>query len=278
MVLAAAFVGIAFTTWIATHTAIQGWGRYRERFVETAQRDLNRMYVFIDGRRVFLYNAFVIVVVPFVTYTITGRLLFAVIAGVLALWLPKFVLRYLYRRRLRIFDEQLPDGLTMIASAMRAGASLPIAIEGMVRETRGPVSQEFSMVLREQRMGVALDQAFENVASRVPSEDLTLVVAAARVAREVGGSLAEIFERLADTLRQKAIMEGKIRSLTSQGKMQGWVVGLLPIGIVVVLYQMEPEAMYPLFSSLAGWGVLLFITVMELMGAFMIKKIVSIDV
>ena len=166
----------------------------------------------------------------------------------------------------------------MMAGAMRAGASLPLAIEAMVREVQAPLSQEFGLVLREQRMGIPLDEAFENLGKRVPSPDLGLVVAAARIARDVGGNLSEVFNRLADTLRQKAVMEGKIKALTSQGKLQGWIVGLLPLGMILVLYQMEPGAMLPLFISVLGWAVLAVIAVLELMGAFMIRKIVTIDV
>lgn len=278
LVLGVVFIFTIFGTWVVVTTSIRLWKSYRENFTAKARENLHTMFVFVDARRVFVFNVVAIVVVPIAVYLVTGRIFFAVALGILVLFMPKLTYRYLYKRRLEQFEQQLPDGLSMVAGAMRAGASLPMAIEGMVRETEGPISQEFSLVLREQRMGVALDEAFENLGDRVPSGDLNLVVSAARIARDVGGNLSEIFDRLADTLRQKAVMEGKIKALTSQGKLQGWVVGLLPIGIMAVLYQMEPEAMLPLFTSIGGWAVLTVIAVLELMGAFMIKKIVTIDI
>ena len=118
----------------------------------------------------------------------------------------------------------------------------------------------------------------ENLGERVKSEDLALVLTAARIGRDVGGNIAEIFDRLSSTLRQKQSTEGKIEALTSQGKLQGWVVGMLPVGMIIVLYQMEPVAMKPLLTSLFGWMVLAVIVVLELLGIFMIRKIVAIDI
>lgn len=278
LVLGIVFVGAMLGAWMLVTTAMRLWGNYRENFTTKVQTNLHTMFVFVDARRAFLFNVFGIVIVPVAVYLITQKLFFAVVLGASVFYMPRLIYRYLHIRRLARFEQQLPDGLNMIAGAMRAGASLPMAVEGMVRETEGPISQEFSLVLREQRMGVTMDAAFENLGDRVPSADLNMVVAAARIARDVGGNLSEIFDRLADTLRQKAVMEGKIRALTSQGKLQGWVVGLLPIGIMAVLYQMEPTAMLPLFTSIGGWAVLAVIGVLELMGAFMIKKIVTIDI
>ena len=114
--------------------------------------------------------------------------------------------------------------------------------------------------------------------NRVKSKELDIVITASRISRDVGGNLAEIFERISSTMFEKMSMEGKIKALTSQGKLQGWVVGLLPAGMVFALYQMEPESMAPLFNSVFGWGVLLIFFTLELLGMFMIKKIVSIDV
>lgn len=251
---------------------------YREHFTATARDELQKLFVFMDARRVFLFNLAAFGIVPVAVYFATNTLLFALIGGLVFFFVPRFAWRHLFRRRIERFEHDLPDALGMVAGSMRAGASFTVATEGMVREIKGPISQEFSLVLREQRMGITLDESLENLAKRLPSEDLLLVVAATRIAREVGGSLAEICERLADTIRQKHIMEGKIKALTSQGKLQGWVVGLLPIAIMWVLYQMETDAMRPLFHSIGGWATLAVIGLLELLGIVFIRKIVSIDI
>ena len=181
-------------------------------------------------------------------------------------------------RRMRKLALQLPDALTMMAGSLRAGASLQQALDMVVKESPAPVSQEFSMLLREQRLGLALEDSLRGMAQRLEVEEIDLFVSAMSIAKEVGGNLSESLERLSDTLRAKAAMEGKIRALTSQGKLQGVIVGALPIFLAGILYVMEPEAMRPMFTTVYGWGVMAAIFVLLLLGGFFIKKIVTIDV
>src|SRR6202011_4717515 len=119
-----------------------------------------------------------------------------------------------------------------------------------------PLSQELGVVVQEQRLGVALEDALETMATRLKLEEIELVVTAMTIAREVGGNLAETLDRLAGTLRAKSTMEGKIRSLTSQGKLQGVIVGLLPVFLMLVLSYMQHDAMAPLFNTWVGYLVL----------------------
>ena len=125
--------------------------------------------------------------------------------------------------------ESLPDVLAQVSGSMRSGSTLNSAIETMVNESKGPVGQEFALLLKEQKMGISQQDALENLGERINSEDVDLVVTAALIARDVGGNLAETFERLSIMLRKKIEMEGKIKALTSQGKLQGWVVSMLPL-------------------------------------------------
>ena len=116
------------------------------------------------------------------------------------------------------------------------------------------------------------------MAQRLNTEEIDLFVSAVSIAREVGGNLSETLDRLASSLRTKLAMEGKIRALTSQGKLQGIIVGLLPVFLAAILYVMDPVAMRPLFTTLYGWGVMGALFVMLMLGAFFIRKIVTIDV
>jgi tight adherence protein B len=192
--------------------------------------------------------------------------------------LPRITWAVMRRRRRARLTVQLPDGMNMMAGSLRAGASLQMALGLVVTEAPAPLSQEFSLLLREQRLGLALEDSLRGMSQRLEMEEVDLFVSALTIAKEVGGNLSEILERLAATLRQKATMEGKIRALTSQGKLQGIVVGLLPVFLAGALYLMDPVAMLPLFTTLYGWGVLAVVFVMLLLGAFFIKKIVTIDV
>ncbi len=182
------------------------------------------------------------------------------------------------KKRLHQFEEQLPDALMMLAGGLRAGSSLNSAIQHLVMEAPNPMAQEFSLMLREQRLGVSLEQSLNNLARRIPTPTTVLVISAMRIATETGGSLAETLERTAHTIRCRLQIEGKINALTSQGKLQAWVVGLLPILLMLVLNQLEPEAMSLLWNSRLGWGTLAIIGFLECLGIYFIRKIIAIDV
>jgi tight adherence protein B len=252
--------------------------RYREQFTQTSQVTLEDMFLFIDPQRLFYINAIGIILVPLMVLLATGNGLLTTVSGVVVLVAPRLIYAWMGKRRRARFAVQLPDALTMIANALRAGASLQMSLDAVVRESAPPISQELGLVVREQRLGVALEDALEGMARRVTSQDFDLVVSAIVIAKEVGGNLSETLERLAGTLRAKAIMEGKIDALTSQGKMQGIVVGLLPVFLAAILTFMDPVAMAPLYNTIWGWAAMGAVLVLEMIGAFFIRKIVNIDV
>jgi tight adherence protein B len=254
------------------------FAKQRERLHQEAQTSLKDMFIFVDPAKLFAYNIVAFFVVPALLWALIGNPVISVAAAVGIMVLPRMAVNRLRKRRLTTFERQLPDALLMISGSLRAGAGLTVAIESMVSESRPPISQEFDLLLREQRVGVDFDSALQNMEKRIPLQDFVMVVAGLRISREVGGNLADILESLADTLRRKHTMEGKINSLTAQGRVQGVVMTGLPIFLMLVLSQMEPEAMAPLFNSLVGWGVLAVIAVMEMVGYFFISKITNIDV
>ena len=263
--------------WVLRVTPAMG-AHYNRAYASGTQATLSKLFVFIDSKRLLAVNLGALILIPCAIYLTTGNVLFTLVAVIATLVAPRYTLRMMAKQRMDALERALPDALAQIAGAMRAGSTLLIAMENMVRETKGPISQEFSMVLKEQRLGVPIEQAMENLANRVRSENVDLVVAASLVAKDVGGNLAEIFERLSSTLREKIAMEGKIKALTAQGKLQGWVVGMLPVGMILVLSQMESAAISTLFYSVGGWIWLGGIVVLLLLGMLFIRRIVNIDV
>lgn len=251
---------------------------YQVRFTDAAKVGLEDMFLFINPRKLFFANVIVFFVVPLLLLLSTGNIGVAGLGMILMLFAPRALYRWLQKRRKYKFQDQLPDTMTMVASSLRAGASLQMAFEVIVQEQPAPISQELGLVVREQKLGVALEDSLQAMGERIDLEDFNLVISAIVIAKEVGGNLSEILDRLANTLRAKAVMEGKIRALTSQGKLQGIVVGLLPIALGCVLYEMDPDSMQPMFNTFYGWAVVGGIILMETLGAFMIKKIVTIDV
>ena len=133
-------------------------------------------------------------------------------------------------------------------------------------------------MLREQRLGVTLDEALGSLERRMGGDDLRLVVAAIRIAGDSGGNLAETLERLADTIRRKLGVEGKIRALTAQGRLQGWVMTSLPLAVCAALFVIDPVAMRPLFDTWQGWIVCAVVVLLEIAGLFFIRRIMDIDI
>lgn len=252
--------------------------RYREDFTHQASSNMADMFMFVDPHRLFRINLIALVVAPILTWVLLRDPVTSIGMFVLILVLPTYVYRSMRAKRLARIEQQLPDALTMVSGALRAGASLSIALDNLVAEQPAPISQEFEILTREQRIGVEFDTSLANMEKRIPLQDFRMLTTALRINREVGGNLAETVESLADTLRRKSTMEGKIRSLTAQGKLQGIVMTGLPVLLGVLLNFLEPAAMSKLWTTGVGWMVLTVIIVMELMGYAMIKKITSIDV
>jgi tight adherence protein B len=277
-VTAAVAIAITLLTWSLFDIGTNGLSRYRRVFTERTNVNLRELFLFIEPERLFMLNLSLMLLVGVATWVLTGSWFLAVFALVLTGLVPRFLLRFLRRRRLEAMELQLPDTLLMLAGGMKAGVSLTQAIQQLVLESRPPVSQEFDLVLREQRLGVALDVALENLNQRVPLQSVTLTVSAMRIAAETGGQLAETLERASQTLRTKLAMEGKIRALTSQGKLQAIVVGALPLFLMYVLNKMEPEAMNLMFTTQTGYATLAVIALLEFFGVLIIRKIVDIDV
>ena len=251
---------------------------YKETFTSSASSNTADMFLSVDPNQLFVLNLCAMVVLPVLVWFITGDIAATLTMLAIIILLPAFVYRSIRKKRLKRFEKQLPDGLAMISGAMRAGASLNIALEGMVKEQPAPLSQEFELFLKEQRLGVEFDVSLKKMQERIPIPDFNMLVTALLINREVGGNLAETMEILGDTLRKKEMMEGKIEGLTAQGKLQGIVMTGLPVFLGVLLNFMEPEAMSKLWTTTIGWIVLTIIIIMEALGYFIINKITSIDV
>jgi tight adherence protein B len=273
---------IAIAALVAVWTVFQLMGnvlaRQRATIDQEAQSSLKDMFIFVDPAKMFRLNAIALFAVPTLIWFATSNLVFVVAAAVVIILLPRLAVGFLKKKRRRRLELQLPDALLMVSGSMRAGAALTVALESMVAESQPPLSQEFELLLREQRVGVDFDTALRNMEARIALQDYTMMISALRISREVGGNLADILESLADTLRRKHTMEGKIDALTAQGRMQGIVMTGLPIFLIFVLRFMEPDAMAPLFNTFYGWIVLGVVGVMEMIGYFFIRKIVNIDV
>jgi tight adherence protein B len=214
-----------------------------------------------------------------------GNPLFLLIGALLGFLLPRFWLGRRKSGRLGAFNKQLPDTITLIANALRAGSSFLQAIELVVRESRPPISTEFGRVIREVNLGLPFDQALENMVRRVRSDDLELMATAISIQHQVGGNLAEILDSIAYTIRERVRIKGEIRTLTAQQRLSGYVVAGLPIGLAGFLFVAAPGFMSPMFDDRlqviglpAGVIILMIGGFMMFLGFLFIRKIVDIEV
>jgi tight adherence protein B len=207
------------------------------------------------------------------------------VGGFIGFVLPRFWLARRRNSRLGAFNKMLPDTITLIANALRAGSSFLQAIELVVRESRPPISTEFARVIREVNLGLPFDQALENMVRRVRSDDLELMATAISIQHQVGGNLAEILDSIAFTIRERVRIQGEIRSLTAQQRLSGYVVGFLPIALAGFLFVAAPGFMTPMFQrppeliGLPGGVIILILGgVMMFIGFMIIRRIVDIEV
>lgn len=250
---------------------------YRSSFITNIGGRLARNFVLTNPRSLFGISLGCAALSGTAGYAMLGPA-GAVAATALSLTGPWLFAKRIASKRRKRFVYQLPDALLALASALRAGCTLSRGLELMAERQPAPLNQEFTIVLAEYRVGRPLAESLDDMHRRICAPELQLMNTAVNVSRRVGGNLADTLESLARTLQEKAHMEAKIDALTSMGRAQGWVVGLLPIFIGLVLYQQQPERMSLLFTQWYGWIVLGVVAAMTTVAAWMIRKIVNIDV
>jgi tight adherence protein B len=270
-------VSAAIAATLAAGTIWRAVVVYRRAFIANIGASLRKSFIVANPRSLFLISVALTLASGSVAYAVIGPVGVA-LATVASLAGPGLLARHIARQRRKRFVYQLPDALLALASAMRAGCNLSRGLELMAARQPAPLSQEFTIVLAEHRVGRPLAASLSDLRRRISASELDLMNTAMNVSRRVGGNLADTLESLARTLQEKAQIEGKIDALTAMGRAQGWVVGLLPIFIGLVLYQQQPERMSLLFTQWYGWVVLAVVVAMMTVAAWMIRKIVNIDV
>jgi tight adherence protein B len=189
--------------------------------------------------------------------------------------LPVLVVVFKARRRLAAIDEQLPDLLVTLAASLKAGHSFRQGIQAVVDEGQPPASKEFKRVLTETQLGRPMDDALSDMAARVGSKNLSFVVTAVTIQRQVGGSLAGIFDMVADAVRNRQQFARKIRSLTAMGRASAYVLCGLPFFVLGTSTLLNREYMDPLYSTSTGHKLMILGLVMMAVGTLMLRKIVS---
>ncbi|MEI7945381.1 MAG: type II secretion system F family protein [bacterium] len=252
---------------------IQSWNNPMNRFISD-----QRLVQFRVSSAVMLGGVF------------TGILLFASVTNPL-IWIPiaagmGFVgwmspfwyYNWKLTDRKNKFENRILDLTMGLANGLRSGQALPQALEAIARRLEGPIQEELMVVLREYRFGLELAEALERMHQRMPCEDLRLLVTSVRLTSQSGGSMAEVLSRMTEMIRGRTEFQGKLRTLTAQGRFEAIAISASPLVAFVILYLVDTELMAPMLKTTVGWMALGVVVLLETIGFYIINKIVTIEV
>lgn len=251
---------------------------YKKKYVSQAVDDFESMFIYISPNQLFFLNIAITAIILILAIMMFDTWTFRILVAFVGFFVPGKIIKIIKRKRLEKFNRQLVDALIQMANAFKAGLSFPQAMQNISEEGVPPLSLEFELALKEIKLGVSIEEALVNMAKRVHSEDLDLVVISTNIARQMGGNMSEMYDTISTTIRERFRLQGKIASLVSQGKLQGFVVGAMPIILGLVLSKMRPDLMEPMMESWFGVFLVIGIAILEFLGALVIRKIISIDV
>ena len=197
--------------------------------------------------------------------------------AVIGAFVPIVFIKIKKDKRKKAFEAQLGDTLIMMCNGLRSGFSFNQVMENVANDMPPPIGIEFGRVCNEIRYGATMEEALNNMCDRVKSADLMLVVSAVLIQRTTGGNLSEMLSTISHTIRERIKIKGEISSITAQGRMSGLIIGALPIGIAAVLMVVNPDYMSTFFTTKIGNIMLIVSVVMEVIGFFAIRKVVTID-
>lgn len=208
----------------------------------------------------------------------TLGLVFGVIVGVIGWKLPKPIINLMVTLRIRKFEDQIVDGLSLLANGMRAGRGLQQAMNMVVEELPPPISQEFNLILQQTKIGVPINEAFDNFAKRMPTEDNNMFVSAINILKETGGNLAETFDTIVEIVRERIRLKQKIGTYVAQGFQQAMIMFSMPFMMALFFGNSDPTFFDKLFGTAVGIVFLLIALVLDFIGLFFILKIINIKV
>jgi len=246
--------------------------------LDSIESKLEQANLPLRAAEAMFFTAAASVLLGLLFFVLSGNLLMGLAGVALAVAVPLALLNMQVRRRQKQFVSQLPDMLSLLAGTFKAGYSISQGFESVSREIDDPMGRELRRVVTESRLGRPLEEALEAAAQRMDSDDFAWAVMAIRIQREVGGNLAELLMTVADTMTQRERLRRDVNTLTAEGRMSAVIIGLLPPGLAVALYMMNPGYIGELFSPGIGYALVIASLVMMGIGFAWMKKTITIEV
>ncbi len=250
---------------------------------EYVVKKLDMMFVDVETKKVtgaMLMASFGVGALVF--FAVWPNILLGVIFGgavtVLGWRIPKRLVDIYQERRCVQFVDQMVDGLTLMSNGIKSGLSIPQSLKIVVDNMPNPISQEFELMLSQTTLGVSLEEVFNELAKRIPYPDVQMFVTAVNILKDTGGNVAETFDTIVKTIRERIKIEKKISAVTAQGVMQGTIITAMPFVLLAMFYVMDPAYIAPLFNRPLGWVMMATMLFLQIIGGLMIRKIVKIKV
>ena len=269
---------VCFTAWAILRPLSEWWDRYLTKWSRWMQLELEAMHRDVPRNRCRQILAYTVAFMSILGFLVNYSVFFALVFAGLGLVVPRWGIGFLRTRRLNRINEQLGEALTLVSNSLRSGLSLQQGVELVVGEMEAPISEEFATVVKETKLGLPFDDALQNLAERVPTPDLDMVVTSIVTIRETGANLAEVFDVIAHTVRERKKVEGKIQAMTAEGMTQGVMMCGVPPVLIITFYFLDPTLVEPLFTTVLGILMLVIIAALDAMGMWMILNTVKIDV
>ena len=277
IILLMTFVSVGILIYYFFPVFSEKWKTTHEKKAGRISNELEDMFMAINKRNIFLAISISPIVLGILGGVIFG--LVGLIAGLaLGFIVPTFLVKFIRARREKKFQSQLTDGLMILSHSLKGGLSFAQAIDELIEQMPPPINEEFGLVRKEHSMGVSLEEAFNHLNKRIDSEELNMLTTAVLVARETGGNLPEILENLSFTIREKIKIKEQVKTLTTQGRLQGIVMIFLPIIFAFGAYHINPEFFKLMLEDTLGRLLLFYAAISEVVGAILINKLSKVEV
>lgn len=263
---------VLFISEVVLPYLLRRYGKIQDKRATEISATLEESFIFWEKKKMILFYIF-----PFALSAlgfILARHYVGIFIGfIVGLVMPNIVIGIAKRNRLKKFRGQLVDTLMIISSSLKAGLSFLQSIEVLCDEMPPPVSQEFNLILSENKLGVSMELALKKLRQRIPTEEVNLIVTSILIARESGGNLPLVLSRLTDTIRDNLKLKEKIATLTLQGRLQGIIMMILPIGFAYFVYKQNPGHFDVMIQTELGRKLLALAIGLQIIGMILIKKI-----
>lgn len=248
------------------------------KYLEKKRKKLAQAYILMKPEEFMLLSLIFALIGFILLYVLTNIAMLGIVGGVIGFMLPDAYIGSIKKKRGLKLNNQLPEGLNIIANGLRAGLSFSQAVSIAGKDLESPISDEFTKVIRDNTLGKTMEDSLMDFSKRTDDEDVDMFVTAMIIQRQVGGNLSEVLDTISNTIRERVRLKGQVSTLTAQSKLSAIVICLLPIGLALIMSLINPGYISKLFTEPLGLVMLGGAGFLMLIGIFILTRLVKIDV